>query len=288
MNQISLQQVDSDNKDFVRLCNELDSFLDIAIGGESKREKYKKFNYLDTMDYVIIAYHNEEAVGCAALRKYSDTDIEVKRVFVRENYRGQNVGGLLLEQLILHAKKSGYQHIILETGSFLQASVRLYSRYGFEQIKNYGAYKNMKESLCMGLDIKEDRICYCLNRWISEEDLRELFESVNWLSARYADRLSKAFQNAGSVISAWENNKLVGLIEVLDDKELNAYIHYLLVRPSCQNRGIGASLIKRVKQIYENYLYLIVICENKNTVSFYEKLGFSAAEGTTALQIRNL
>ena len=106
MNQILLQQVNYDNKDFVHLCNELDSFLDIAIGGESKREKYKKYNYLDTMDYVIIAYDNEEAVGCAALRKYSDTYIEVKRVFVRENYRGQNVGGLLLEQLISHAKKT--------------------------------------------------------------------------------------------------------------------------------------------------------------------------------------
>lgn len=248
MNQLLLRQVDSDNRDFIYLCSELDSFLDIAIGGESKREKYKKFNHLDTMDYVIIAYYQEEAVGCAALRRYSDTDIEVKRVFVRENYRGQNVAGLLLEQLISYAKKSGYGHMILETGDFLQASLRLYSRYGFEQIENYGAYKNMKESLCMGLDIEKDRICYCLNRWISEEDLRELFESVNWLSARYADRLSKAFKNAGTVISAWQDNKLVGLIEVLDDGELTAYIHYLLVHPSFQNQGIGASLIKRVKK----------------------------------------
>ena len=288
MNQISLHQVNSDNKDFVHLCNELDSFLDLAIGGESKREKYKKFNYLNTMDYVIIAYHKEEAAGCAALRIYSDEDIEIKRVFVRENYRKQNIGGMLLEQLISYAKESGYQRIILETGNFLQASVRLYFRYGYEQIENYGAYKNMKESLCMGLAIKEDSICYCFNRWISEEDLKELFESVNWLSARYADRLSKAFKNAGTVISAWQNNKLIGLIEVLDDKELNAYIHYLLVHPACQNQGIGSSLIKRVKQIYKNYLYLIVICENKTTVPFYEKLGFLAAEGTTALQIRSL
>ncbi len=288
MNQLILCHVDSDNRDFIRLCSELDSFLDIAIGGESKREKYKKFNHLDTMDYVIMAYHHEEAVGCAALRRYSDTDIEVKRVFVRESYRGQNVAGLLLEQLISHAKKSGYGRMILETGNFLQASLRLYSRYGFEQIENYGAYKNMKESLCMGLNIEKGSICYCLNRWISEEDLRELFESVNWLSARYADRLSKAFKNAGTVISAWKDDKLVGLIEVLDDGELTAYIHYLLVHPSCQNQGIGASLIKRVKEIYKNYLYLIVICENKNTVSFYEKLGFSTAEGTTALQIRTL
>lgn len=164
MNQISLQQVGPDHKDFIHLCSELDSFLDIAIGGESKREKYKKFNYLDTMDYVIIAYNQAEAAGCAALRKYSDSDVEIKRVFVRENYRGQNIGGLLLEQLISHAKKSGYKRIILETGSFLQDSLRLYFRYGFEQIENYGAYQNMKESLCMGLNIEKGSIRYCLNK----------------------------------------------------------------------------------------------------------------------------
>ena len=44
MHQISLRQVDPDNQDFIRLCSELDLFLDIAIGGEAKREKYKKFN----------------------------------------------------------------------------------------------------------------------------------------------------------------------------------------------------------------------------------------------------
>lgn len=164
MYQISLQQVSPDHKDFIHLCSELDSFLDVAIGGESKREKYKKFNYLDTMDYVIIAYNQEEAAGCAALRKYSDRDVEIKRVFVRENYRGQNIGGILLEQLISHAKKSGYRRIILETGSFLQDSLRLYFRYGFEQIENYGAYQNMKESLCMGLNIEKGSIRYCLNK----------------------------------------------------------------------------------------------------------------------------
>lgn len=120
--------------------------------GEEKREKYKKFNHLDTMDQVFLAYDGETAVGCAALRQYSDEEVEVKRVFVREAYRGQNIGGRLLEQLIASARESGYRRMILETGEFLAASVRLYARYGFETIENYGAYKNMAESLCMGLE----------------------------------------------------------------------------------------------------------------------------------------
>ncbi|MDE6844139.1 MAG: GNAT family N-acetyltransferase [Lachnospiraceae bacterium] len=151
---ITLQQVPCNHPDFLQLCDELDMFLNRAIGGEDKREKYKKYNYLDTMDYVMIAYDRQHAAGCAALRKYSETEIEVKRVFVRDSYRAQGIGGQMLEHLIQHASEMGYKRMLLETGAFLDASVRLYKRYGFEQIENYGDYKDMPESLCMGRKIK--------------------------------------------------------------------------------------------------------------------------------------
>ena len=151
---ITLQQVSCNHPDFLQLCDELDMFLNRAIGGESKREKYKKYNHVDTMDYVIIAYDGQQAAGCAALRKYSETEIEVKRVFVRGSYRAQGIGGQMLEHLIKHASEMGYKYMLLETGAFLDASVRLYKRYGFEKVENYGDYKNMPESLCMGREIK--------------------------------------------------------------------------------------------------------------------------------------
>lgn len=48
---VILQQVPCDHPDFLTLCQELDRFLNRAIGGEDKREKYKKFNVLATMDH---------------------------------------------------------------------------------------------------------------------------------------------------------------------------------------------------------------------------------------------
>lgn len=150
---ITLREVSSEHPDFRRLCGELDSFLNKAIGGEEKREKYKKYNRLDTMDYAVIAYDEQHAAGCAALRRYSETEIEVKRVFVQEPYRGQKIGGRMLAHLIRHAQEMGYQYMLLETGIFLDASVRMYERYGFKQIANYGGYRNMPESFCMGRGI---------------------------------------------------------------------------------------------------------------------------------------
>ncbi len=150
---IRYEEAGWDCKDFLLLSNELDEYLNGAIGGEEKREKYKGFNHLDTMDYVIIAYEENQPVGCGALRKYSEESIEVKRVFVREAFRKKGVAAGILERLITRAREQGYENIILETGEFLPASVRLYTRSGFEKIQNYGAYVNMEESLCMGLSL---------------------------------------------------------------------------------------------------------------------------------------
>lgn len=286
--EITLRQTDCENPDFLQLCKELDAFLNEAVGGEEKREKYKKFNHANTMDVTVIAYDGKEAVGCGALRKYSKDEIEVKRVFVKEAYRGQNIGGMIMEELILQARKLSFQRMILETGVFLMASVRLYERYGFERIENYGAYRDMPESLCMGRAIDINSICYCIGKQMETEELRELFDSVEWLSARYADRLVKAFRSAGTVISAWHQDKLIGLIEVLDDGELTAYVHYLLVRPQYQHRGIAAHMLEAVKRIYQDYLYLILLSEKADTIPFYEKRGFTVIEGSTPMQIRNL
>lgn len=288
MDEIRLLGVNYENKDFIALCNELDEYLNIAIGGESKREKYKKYNNLDTMDYVVVAYDEGFPAGCAALRRYSDSEVEVKRVFVKKGYRGCNVGGKLLEQLIGHAKSKCYSRMILETGAFLEASVRLYARYGFERIDNFGEYKDMQESLCMGLEIEDDSISYCVGRRLYEKDLRELFNSVGWLSANYAKRMEVAFQKAGTVVSAWSNDQLIGLVEVLDDGALNAYMHYLLVRPGFQSRGVGSALLRIVKEKYKDYLYLIVLCEKEENLSFYRKMKFEVAEGVTPLQIMTL
>lgn len=287
MEQINLQQVFNDNKDFIYLCSELDVFLNNAIGGENKREKYKKYNYLDTMDVVVVAYYEGVAVGCGALRKFTDNEIELKRLFVKKEYRGKNIGGLILEQLISMAKDLKYKKVLLETGEFLKESVKLYNRFGFEKIDNYGAYKDMTESICMALLLDEDIVIYCVGKCLNESELRQLFESVGWLSAIYANRMVKALRNAGLVVSAWKNNKLIGLTEVLDDGELIAYVHYLLVNPEYQGQGIGGRLLEIVREKYRNYLYISVISEHKDTVAFYEKSNFTKSEDAVALHIVN-
>lgn len=94
-------------------------------------------------------------------------------------------------------------------------------------------------------------------------------------------------KNSSTVVTAWSGKELVGLVRVLDDSELVAYIHYLLVNPKYQGDGIAAHLVKYIKEKYKNYLYIELMPEEKANVSFYEKYGFKVMEGGTAMFLSN-
>ena len=131
-------------------------------------------------------------------------------------------------------------------------------------------------------------IAYRTSKDISAAQLEGLFRAVGWLSGNYPERLHKAIRGSDTVLTAWDGTRLVGLMNAIDDGELTAYVHYLLVRPEYQKLGTGRELTERMKKRYEGYLYLLIIAEEKKTVPFYEKLGFTAADGAAVLQITTL
>lgn len=65
----------------------------------------------------------------------------------------------------------------------------------------------------------------------TEKELEELFLSVEWSSGHFPDKLVVAMKNFKTVYSAWDGNKLVGMVCAMDDGIMNAYVHYLLVNP---------------------------------------------------------
>lgn len=129
---------------------------------------------------------------------------------------------------------------------------------------------------------------YKTKKEFRETELKALFESVHWLSANYSERLVKAIANSDTVISAWDGERLVGLVNALDDGELTAYVHYLLVHPAYQKSGVGTELMTRIKKKYEGYLALVLTAEAQEVVAFYETLGFRAMNGATPMLLQTL
>lgn len=121
----------------------------------------------------------------------------------------------------------------------------------------------------------------------SGKELEDLFLSVKWSSGKFPEKLVIAMKNFKTVFSAYDDNKLVGMICVMDDGIMNAYIHYLLVNPKYQKLGIGKKLVEMVKEKYKDYLRLAVIGYYK-AEGFYKALGFTKSEESFPFFITSL
>lgn len=128
---------------------------------------------------------------------------------------------------------------------------------------------------------------YTQEKKFTQDEVQELFLSVNWVSGEYPKRLYKALMHSSTVISAWKDGKLCGLVRVLDDSEMLAYVHYVLVNPKYQDLGIAGHLIELVKEKYKDYLYIEGMPEDKSNVAFYVKHGFQEFEGAGSIIICN-
>ena len=128
---------------------------------------------------------------------------------------------------------------------------------------------------------------YKTTKDFSGNELKDLFLSVNWSSGNYPDKLVIAMKNSSSVFTAWDGEKLVGLINVLDDGVMAAYVHYLLIMPEYQHIGIGEKLVQLVAEKYKDYLRIVLIAYN-NEIGFYKHCGFSVGEEKTPMFITSL
>lgn len=130
-------------------------------------------------------------------------------------------------------------------------------------------------------------IAYTDEKTFSPQDTEKLFLSVGWVSGKYPQRLHKALMGSSTVFTAWDGDRLVGLVRVLDDGELTAYMHYVLVDPEYQGMGIAGKLVGMVKERYRDYLYIEVMPEESKNAAFYERFGFRVMEDGVAMQIVN-
>lgn len=142
----TLKRTTATNPDFVALVSQLDAELAIRDGDD--HDFYHQFNGLEHIKYVVLVYENDIAIGCGAIKKFTDTSIEVKRMFVDLEHRGKGVAVSILNELEAWAKELGYKFCILETGINQPEAIRLYTKTGYKSIENYGQYAGVSTSYC--------------------------------------------------------------------------------------------------------------------------------------------
>jgi GNAT superfamily N-acetyltransferase len=149
---MKIQRTNSENKDFVRLIKELDAYLKIT--DEDEHDFYNQFNNIDILSEVVLIYEDIQtgskpfAIGCAAMKKFDETTVEVKRMYVSPENRGTGVAQKIMQELEDWAKELSYKKCILETGRRQEEAVKFYHKCKYNVIENYEQYKGMKNSIC--------------------------------------------------------------------------------------------------------------------------------------------
>jgi len=145
-------RTDSDNPDFRFLIKEPDSDLNNRYG--KKQADYDEYNRIDYVATVLIAYEEEKAVGCGCLKQLEEDFVEIKRMYLRPEYRGTGIASLMIRELQSWAKETGYTKTVLETGKGQPEAIRFYTKNGYYIIPNYGQYVGMENSVCMSKNLE--------------------------------------------------------------------------------------------------------------------------------------
>jgi putative acetyltransferase len=98
----------------------------------------------------LVAFDGDEAIGCGGLRPIDESHGEIKRMFVRPEYRGNGVSTAILRALEAAARERGWQRLVLETGDRQPDAIRFYEREGYTPIPKFGYYVDSDLSLCYG------------------------------------------------------------------------------------------------------------------------------------------
>ena len=143
---MKLTRTNSNNHHFVELVKKLDAYLALKDGEE--HAFYNQFNKIDSLRHVVIAFENETAIGCGALKEFESGVMEIKRMYVEPNFRGKRVGSEILNALEIWANELGCKKCVLETGKRQPEAIGLYEKCGYQRIPNYGQYIGMENSVC--------------------------------------------------------------------------------------------------------------------------------------------
>jgi GNAT superfamily N-acetyltransferase len=129
-----------DTEDAITLITELEAVLDPLYPAES-RHGYSVGKMLREGVAFFIIRNNGVLVGCGGVQLFGSEYAEIKRMYIRPEFRGQGFARLMLEHLAEHARNNGVNLLRLETGIHQHEAIGLYERAGFKSISPFGEYK---------------------------------------------------------------------------------------------------------------------------------------------------
>ena len=153
MSELEFIWTDGNNEEFYQFYLETEDYYSSIVGGKKNREGFIPYNLSESISDVLLAYMDGVAVGCAGLKKYNDSDVEIKRVWVEPDYRGRHIATELMDRIEDKAREMGFKRTVLQTRPIMEDAVGLYEKRGYELIGNYPPYDKLEGAICMALNL---------------------------------------------------------------------------------------------------------------------------------------
>ena len=129
----------------LELFSEHDDFMIEFLGKDN--HYYTRYTENENIENVWVVYEENLPAGCVAYRTKADGIGEVKRLFIRNEYRGKGISKELLNLLEKHAREQGCTKLFLDTRITLEPAVSLYRSFGFDITFQQGLYVQMRKEL---------------------------------------------------------------------------------------------------------------------------------------------
>ena len=139
MNDLVLAESPSEIEEIRKLFLEYEKSLDIDLCFQDFDEELENLpgEYAAPSGRMILAFEGNAIAGCVALRKLSGDACEMKRLYVKPEYRGAGIGRRLAEAVMREARTIGYTKMYLDTLASMKEAVGLYRSVGFEETEPY-------------------------------------------------------------------------------------------------------------------------------------------------------
>jgi putative acetyltransferase len=111
-------------------------------------------DYAPPQGALLLAVYNQKTAGCIALRKINESTCEMKRLYIRPEFRGKSFGKELTLTVIDKARRIGYTKMRLDTLPIMKEAIQLYKSLGFCEIDPY-RHNPVEGALFMELDLKD-------------------------------------------------------------------------------------------------------------------------------------
>lgn len=136
------------------LVREYAASLNVNLDFQNFEEELLHFEieYAPPTGAFLLARQDDEFLACGAMRHFSDSNCEMKRLYVRPAGRNQGLGRQIARALIAEAKSLGYKRMLLDTLPTMQSAQSLYKSLGFEPTAPY-RFNPIEGSAFLKLDL---------------------------------------------------------------------------------------------------------------------------------------